>query len=116
MTNPGETSIVAASKQRRHAADRERPEHHLAIDEAQRHADRGLAFERRLADRAEARDDVGGGILARDLRQPRHDAVKPTDRRADAALRDDAIDIEGLKCLLEPDDRHLHLAVEAAAR
>ena len=53
---------------------------------------------------------------ARSSLQARNQPIERAQRRTDLPLRHDAVDLEHLEDLLDPDHRHLQIAVEAAAR
>src|SRR5262249_27370311 len=104
---------VCRSEQRRHHAHLERSQEDRAVSEANGERHRRLAVEHRAL--AERRDQTRRRVLARDPSEPGNQAVERAQRRADLPLRHDAIDLEHLEKLLDADDGHLQIAVEAAA-
>src|SRR6266849_3128392 len=102
------------SEQGRYLADLKRPEKSRAVDESQRKRHRRLVFEHRAL--AERRDQARRRILARDPAEPWDHAIERAQRGPDLPFRHDALDIEHFEDLLDPDDGHLEIAVETAAR
>ena len=59
---------------------------------------------------------LGPRVLAGEAAEPGQQLVELVDGGADTALRNDGFEVELLEHVLEPDHRHLELAVEIAAR
>ena len=113
----GDLDCAAGRGRSEHGRDHthlERSEENRAVDKADRKCHRRLAFQHGLL--PERRDQTGSRVLPRDPSKPGDQTIERAQRRAHLSLRHEALDIEHLEKLFDPDDGDLKVAVEAAAR
>src|SRR6478752_8612428 len=92
----------------------ERSEENRTVDKADRKCHRRLAFQHGLL--PERRDQTGSRVLARDPSKPGDQTIERAQRCAHLSFGHEALDIEHLEQLFDPDDGDLKIAVEATAR